>query len=131
MMIGTIISELRKEQGLSQIELAQQLGYTQRVISALEREETNPTLQQIERLTTFFNVSADYLLFGKTETTSLIDKEILDAIHSDKSLFDSMVNLAISRRDAQKFMTEFYGRMRRKIALEEADNGIDKQAMAM
>lgn len=128
-MIGATISELRKEHGYSQIELAQKLGYTQRVISALEREETNPTVQQIERLTTFFNVSSDYLLFGKTETTSVIDKEILDVIHSDENLFDSMVKLAISRRDAQKFITELYGRMRRKISLEEAENDIDEQTV--
>ena len=130
-MIGTIISELRKSHGFSQSELAQQLGYTQRVISALEREETSPTLQQIERLTTFFNVSADYLLFGKTETTSLIDREILEAIHADKSLLNMMVNIAISRRDAQKFMTELYEKLRRQIALEDAENDIEKQAIAV
>lgn len=127
-MIGATLSELRKEQGYSQSELAQKLGYTQRVISALEREETNPTVQQIERLTTFFNVSSDYLLFGKTETTSLLDREILEAIHADKSLMNMMVNIAISRRDAQKFMTELYERMRRQIALEDAEN---EQAIAV
>ena len=130
-MIGAIISELRKEQGLSQIELAQKLGYTQRVISALEREETNPTLQQIERLTTFFNVSSDFLLFGKTGETSVIDREILEAIHADKSLLNMMVNIAISRRDAQKFMTELYEKLRRQIALEDAENDIEKQAIAV
>lgn len=130
-MIGETLSKLRKEQGYNQSELAQKLGYTQRVISALEREETNPTVQQIERLTTFFNVSSDYLLFGKTDTTSVIDKEILDAIHADKSLFDSMVNLAISRRDAQKFMTELYEKLRRQIALEESDDDIGEQAVTV
>ena len=130
-MIGTTLGELRKEHGYSQSELAQKLGYTQRVISALEREETSPTLQQIERLTTFFNVSADYLLFGKTETTSVIDREILEAIHADKSLLNMMVNIAISRRDAQKFMTELYEKLRRQIALEDAENDIEKQAIAV
>jgi transcriptional regulator with XRE-family HTH domain len=127
-MIGATLSELRKEQGYSQSELAQKLGYTQRVISALEREETNPTIQQIERLTTFFNVSSDYLLFGKTGSISVLDKEILEAIHADKSLLNMMVNIAISRRDAQKFMTDLYERMRRQIALEDAEN---EQAMAV
>lgn len=130
-MIGANLSELRREQGYSQSELAQKLGYTQRVISALEREETNPTLQQIERLTTFFNVSSDYLLFGKTGSISVIDREILEAIHADKSLLNMMVNIAISRRDAQKFMTELYEKLRRQIALEESENGVEEQAIAV
>lgn len=130
-MIGANLSELRREHGYSQSELAQKLGYTQRVISALEREETNPTLQQIERLTTFFNVSSDYLLFGKTGSISVIDREILEAIHADKSLLNMMVNIAISRRDAQKFMTELYEKLRRQIALKESENGVEEQAIAV
>ena len=42
-----------------------------------------------------------------------------------------MVNIAISRRDAQKFMTELYEKLRRQIALEDAENDIEKQAIAV
>jgi hypothetical protein len=76
-------------------------------------------------------VSSDFLLFGKTGETSVIDREILEAIHADKSLLNMMVNIAISRRDAQKFMTELYEKLRRQIALEDAENDIEKQAIAV
>ncbi len=56
------IRELRIEKGLSQLELAQKLGYTQSMVSFWERGIHEPTESVIRKTATFFEVSTDYLL---------------------------------------------------------------------
>ena len=92
------IKELRIKNGMTQSELGVVLGIGQKTVSMIEQGSSNPTLQQIERLTTFFNVSADYLLFGKQDAANIIESEILNVVRSDKSVFDAMVSLVNSRR---------------------------------
>ena len=96
------IKELRIKNGMTQSELGVVLGIGQKTVSMIEQGSSNPTLQQIERLTTFFNVSADYLLFGKQDSANIIESEILNVVRSDKSVFDAMVNLVNSRRNVQQ-----------------------------
>lgn len=56
------IKELRIEKGLSQVQLAQELGYTQSMISFWERGIHEPTETVIRKTAKFFGVSTDYLL---------------------------------------------------------------------
>ncbi|MBE7099988.1 MAG: helix-turn-helix transcriptional regulator [Clostridiales bacterium] len=59
---GVRLKELRKEKGLSQKALAQQLGYNQSMICFWENGVNEPTESAIRKTAIFFNVSADYLL---------------------------------------------------------------------
>lgn len=61
-MYGERIKELRLERGLTQTELAKELGVTQKNISKYELELLDLNTQMICKLCKFFSVSADYLL---------------------------------------------------------------------
>lgn len=54
--------ELRKEKGLTQFELAQQLNIDQTTISKWELNKALPDTAMLIKLSNFFNVSTDYLL---------------------------------------------------------------------
>ena len=57
---------LRKEKGLSQKELAEKIQITQRKISYLETGQLEPDLKTLWKISSYFEVSCDYLI-GKTE----------------------------------------------------------------
>ena len=59
---GQKLKELRKEKGLSQKALAEQLGCNQSMICFWERGINEPTENAIRKTALFFEVSADYLL---------------------------------------------------------------------
>lgn len=61
-MIGERLSELRKDAGMSQQELADMLSLTKYTISSYEREKTMPGDDIKVELAKIFNVSLDYLL---------------------------------------------------------------------
>ena len=64
-MIASRIKELRNESGLSQANLAKQIGVTQKAIDYWERGINEPKASYIIALCDFFGVSADYLLGRK------------------------------------------------------------------
>ena len=56
------IKELREEKGLSQVQLAKEIGVAQRTISGYEIGAREPDIATIKKLCKFFDVSAGYLL---------------------------------------------------------------------
>lgn len=56
------IKFLRKQNGDSQMELAQALTVSQRTISNWESGDTQPNIEQIKRIAQRYKVSTDYLL---------------------------------------------------------------------
>lgn len=57
-----ILKELRKERGIGQVELANQLGVSKGVISLWENGLREPGMTSLISLSKFFDVSSDYLL---------------------------------------------------------------------
>lgn len=62
MAIGNIIYDLRKERGISQHRLADEIGVSQATIAKIEVNRNEATAATIRKFATFFDVSADYLL---------------------------------------------------------------------
>ena len=62
MMIGERLIDLRKDMGLTQKELSEQLFINYRTYSGYERNETEASDDFKIRLAKFYNVSVDYLL---------------------------------------------------------------------
>ncbi len=58
------IQHLRKIKGLSQEELADQIGVSRQTISKWESEQSTPDLEKIVLMSDFFEVTTDYLLKG-------------------------------------------------------------------
>ena len=61
-MLGTRIKELRKEFGLSQVDLAARMEVTKQTISNWENGNIQPSIDMLVSLANVFNVTTDYLL---------------------------------------------------------------------
>ena len=72
-MLGENILKLRKENKLSQEELAEKVNVTRQTISNWELGLTGPTPEQLKMLSKIFNISVDKLLDNDVENL-LIDK---------------------------------------------------------
>ena len=59
---GEKIRLLREERELNQTQLGEKVNMTQRKISYLERDQYEPSMEDIKALCGYFQVSADYLL---------------------------------------------------------------------
>jgi repressor LexA len=58
---------LRKEKGMTQAELASQLGISKSSVNMYERGEREPGLEMMESISDYFNVDMDYL-YGRSAT---------------------------------------------------------------
>lgn len=59
---GEKIKELRKTRGLTQPELAKELGVSNGMISNWENDVNEPGLSHIKNIAIFFDVSADFIV---------------------------------------------------------------------
>lgn len=62
MVIAGNIGKLRREAGMTQLELAEHLNYTDKAVSKWERGESVPDIVTLKALADRFSVSVDYLL---------------------------------------------------------------------
>ena len=72
MIFGEILSELRKDRGMTQQDLANQLSVSVHTISSYERNLILPSDEIKIQIAKLFNVSLDYL-FGVTTNPSKIE----------------------------------------------------------
>lgn len=68
-MVADRIKWLREQQGLTQSELAKQLGITRASVNAWEMGISVPSTQYIVELASRFRVSTDYLLCADASST--------------------------------------------------------------
>lgn len=73
-MLGMIISSLRKEKGMTQLELAEKMRVTDKAVSKWERDLSFPDINSIPKLAEIFEVSVDDLMQVKTNTKETIGK---------------------------------------------------------
>ncbi|MBQ3954705.1 MAG: helix-turn-helix transcriptional regulator, partial [Clostridia bacterium] len=77
-IIGQKIAELRKEKGLTQAELADQLGVTHQAVSQWERSETLPDILTLPKIAEIFGESLNSLLGMETEGPSFPEDKAED-----------------------------------------------------
>ena len=79
--LGTMIAELRKEKGLTQLELANMMNVTDKAVSKWERDISCPDISSIPRLAEILGVSVDDLMRSnshrKEKSENLEDKVML------------------------------------------------------
>ena len=56
------LKELRKERGISQVEIAKILNMSKMAVSHWEKGNSEPSIEQLKVLAQFFDVSIDYLV---------------------------------------------------------------------
>lgn len=77
---GMMISSLRKERGMTQLELAEKMGVTDKAVSKWERDLSFPDINSIPKLAEIFEISVDELMQGKTETKESMSSNKADEI---------------------------------------------------
>ena len=80
--IGYRISELRKQAGMSQFQLAKVLDIATSTLGMYETGKREPSLKVMNRIANYFNVTTDYLL-GRPEKK---DDDNVDYVALDKAL---------------------------------------------
>ena len=78
--LGMMISSLRKEKGMTQLELAEKMGVTDKAVSKWERDLSFQDINSIPKLAEVFEVSVDELMQVKTETKENMSKNKIDEI---------------------------------------------------
>ena len=78
--LGTMISTLRKEKGMTQLELAEKMGVTDKAVSKWERDLSFPDINSIPKLAEIFEVTVDELMQVKTETKENMEKNKIDEL---------------------------------------------------
>ena len=61
-MLNQRLRALRQARGLSQVDLARELGVTKQSVSNWENDKIQPSIEVLVRLAGVFSVSTDYLL---------------------------------------------------------------------
>lgn len=58
--VGQNIADLRKEKKLTQLEIAEMFGYSDKAVSKWEKGDTVPDIETLYKLSKFYGVSLDY-----------------------------------------------------------------------
>ena len=88
--LGTMIAELRKEKGLTQLELANMMNVTDKAVSKWERDISCPDISSIPRLAQILGVSVDELMQSKS-----LQNEQKEGIEETAMLIMKCVGLAM------------------------------------
>ena len=116
--IGKKISELRKKQNLTQLELADKMGISFQAVSNWERGTSMPDISKLPELAELFDVTIDYLL---GEHLKVIDKSIND--NTQIGLNDDLISI-----DEIEDLFPFLGtNITNDLAVKAANNGKYKE----
>ena len=72
--LGTMIAELRKQHGMTQLELAEKMGVTDKAVSKWERDLSCPDINSIPNLAEILGVSIEDLMQVKKEAEAPVSK---------------------------------------------------------
>ena len=69
--LGIMIAELRKQHGMTQLELAEKMGVTDKAVSKWERDLSCPDINSIPNLAQILGVSVEELMQIKKEAAGM------------------------------------------------------------
>lgn len=72
--LGTMIAELRKQHGMTQLELAEKMGVTDKAVSKWERDLSCPDINSLPNLAQILEVSVEELMQIKKEADTPVSK---------------------------------------------------------
>ena len=72
--LGVMIASIRKERGMTQLELAEKMGVTDKAVSKWERDLSCPDVSSIPQLAEILGVSVDELMQVKDITKEKIGR---------------------------------------------------------
>lgn len=89
---GNMIATLRKENGMTQLELANKMGVTDKAVSKWERDLSFPDVGSIPKLAELFHISIDELMQVKADAA---EKETGNGFEEMAMLILKAVSLAM------------------------------------
>ena len=100
--LGTLIAELRKQHGMTQLELAEKMGVTDKAVSKWERDLSCPDINSIPTLAEVLGVSVEELMQTKKEAAVPVSKvaEILDIAPKAVAMAMGVAVTALTALDA-------------------------------
>lgn len=111
------LRELRKKRGLSQVELAEKLGFSKSLIGLYETGDRKPSFEALEAIADFFNISTDYLMGKDDKSVYYLDPEAAEMaqeIYDNpelRILFDA--SRKVSKEDLQ-FVVDMMKRLKKE-----------------
>ena len=72
--LGVMIAELRKQHGMTQLELAEKMGVTDKAVSKWERDLSCPDINSVPTLAEILGVSVEELMQSKKEADTPVSK---------------------------------------------------------
>lgn len=78
-LIGDKIKELREKKGLTQKELAEEIGVAQSTVAMIESGKNKGSIETLSKIANYFNVSIDYLTTTEEKLSFAMDS--LKKIH--------------------------------------------------
>ena len=98
------LKDLRKQAGLTQVDVAEKLGISQPAYASWERGVKKPTQENLVKIAQILNVSVDYLVGNKKKKTDELDNiELLFRMNS-KGLTDE--EKKVFKKELIEFMEE-------------------------
>ena len=100
--LGAMIAELRKQHGMTQLELAEKMGVTDKAVSKWERDLSCPDINSLPNLAEILGVSVEELMQIKKESAEPVSKvsEILAVAPKAVALAMGVAVTALSMLDA-------------------------------
>ena len=69
--LGSILAELRKQNNMTQADLAEKMCVTDKSVSKWERDISCPNIETIQKLADFFNIPVNELLSAKSSSENI------------------------------------------------------------
>ena len=86
-MLGIKLRELRSSHGLTQIQLAKELGVSKQCVSNWENDNILPSIDMLIRISQYFYISCDYLL----ELDNKIYLDVSDITPSQRAIIQKLI----------------------------------------
>ena len=93
--LGKVIAELRKENNMTQMDLAEKMCVTDKAVSKWERDISCPDIKTINKLAEIFNVDINILLNTKVNTKSIKTHSIINQILSSVAVAMGVACIAL------------------------------------
>lgn len=97
------LKDLRKQAGLTQVDVAEKLGISQPAYASWERGVKKPTQENLVKIAQILNVSVDYLVGNEEKSDELDNIELLFRMNS-KGLTES--EKTVFKKELIQFMEE-------------------------
>lgn len=93
--LGKVIAELRKENNMTQMDLAEKMCVTDKAVSKWERDISCPDIKTINKLAEIFNVDINMLLNTKVNTKPIKTHSIINQILSSVAVAMSVACIVL------------------------------------